>query len=241
MGEVSSTVRFRAMRIPCSIFANACSIGLRSGEQAGGCRSRAPAVRSIRRISADLCEPRLSMTTMSPRWRVGTSTWATWARKHGPLIGPPRTRGPVRRSCRRAPRKVTVRHGCALRRPTGACPSASIPEAGPCSSRSGSRRWTPAWPDRGQTEICASAGAGGRCRPAPAQARTAFPSNRSPWRRRNCQPVSCETFAPRAANSSFGPCRVRWASVHTLGDERPVRPNRPSRRIVCRNTRSFPR
>ena len=43
----------------------------------GRYQSLAPAALIIARIAADLCEPKLSMTTMSPGCRAGTSSCST--------------------------------------------------------------------------------------------------------------------------------------------------------------------
>ncbi len=77
--HVSSTVRFWAFRIQCMIFAKACSIGLRSGEYGGRYQSLAPAALIMSRMACDLWEPRLSMMTMSPGTKTGTSCCSTLA------------------------------------------------------------------------------------------------------------------------------------------------------------------
>ena len=51
-------------------------IGFRSGEYFGRKKSLAPAARMARRTALALCEPRLSMMTMSPGWSVGTRTFS---------------------------------------------------------------------------------------------------------------------------------------------------------------------
>jgi len=61
-----STVRSSAFLRSVLSFAKTCSIGLRSGEYGGKNKRGAPAARMARRIALPLCEPRLSMTTMSP-------------------------------------------------------------------------------------------------------------------------------------------------------------------------------
>ena len=47
------------------------------GEQGSRYQSPAPVPRIIRPMEADLCEPRWSMTTMSPGLNVGTSICST--------------------------------------------------------------------------------------------------------------------------------------------------------------------
>src|ERR1700704_2470405 len=68
--QTASTVRLAALRSQCLSLANSFSIGLRSGEYFGRKNSLAPADRMARRTALPLCEPRLSMTTMSPGLRV---------------------------------------------------------------------------------------------------------------------------------------------------------------------------
>lgn len=84
---------FCACRTQCLIFTKACSIGLRSGEQADRNHSRAPAARIARLPSAGLWPPGLSMITMSPFLSTGASCFSSEARKHTPLIGPSKTQG----------------------------------------------------------------------------------------------------------------------------------------------------
>jgi len=67
--QVSSKVRFCAIRIQCLILAKTCSTGLKSREQRCGHQSLVPAARIVYRTAADLCEPRLShdsVATTSP-------------------------------------------------------------------------------------------------------------------------------------------------------------------------------
>src|SRR5215213_1754293 len=73
--QTASVVRAAARRSQCLSFEKSCSIGFRSGEYLGRKRRRAPAARMARRTALLLCEPRLSMTTMSPCRRVGTRTF----------------------------------------------------------------------------------------------------------------------------------------------------------------------
>src|SRR5690606_14454851 len=93
--------------------------------------------------------------------------------------------------------------------------AADPPAAGPPATQRGHVGLDPGFinelqpcADRGWTASAASAAAGGRCQRVPARERTVFFLNRSPSRRRNRHTVSCETFTPRAANSSFS-----WWSV----------------------------
>ena len=103
-----SKVRGRAARKKAFSFANACSIGLKSGLYGGRKRSRAP-TRSIAACTAGcLCIARLSSTTTSPGCSVGTRTCSTYARKVGLSIGPSKTAGAVRPSTRKAATTVWV-------------------------------------------------------------------------------------------------------------------------------------
>ena len=70
-----STVRSSVFLRNVLSFAKTCSIGLRSGEYGGKNTRWAPAARMTRRIALPLCEPRLSMTTMSPGRSAGASTY----------------------------------------------------------------------------------------------------------------------------------------------------------------------
>src|SRR3546814_2218820 len=80
--QVSSWLRFWAARIQCLILANVCSMGLRSGEYGGRNQRRAPAALIASRTTWDLWLPRLSMTTISPGSRLGTSCWRTRSEEH---------------------------------------------------------------------------------------------------------------------------------------------------------------
>ena len=64
--QTVSTVRLAAFRSQCLSLAKNFSIGFRSGEYLGRKKSLAPAERMARRTALPLCEPRLSMMTMSP-------------------------------------------------------------------------------------------------------------------------------------------------------------------------------
>jgi hypothetical protein len=75
--QTPSGVRSSAFRNSFLSFAKTCSIGLRSGEYCGRKNRRAPLARMALLIAARLWEPRLSMTTMSPCFKVGARTCST--------------------------------------------------------------------------------------------------------------------------------------------------------------------
>lgn len=59
-------------------------------------------------MPATLCEPRLSITTISPGCSTGTSACCTQARNAAPLIVPSSTQGATKPRVRRAQTKVVV-------------------------------------------------------------------------------------------------------------------------------------
>jgi hypothetical protein len=85
--QVSSTVRFAALRSRCLSFAKTCSIGLRSGLYAGRSVSLAPTARMASRTAFPLWLGRLSRITISPGRKVGMRHCSTQARKLLALIG----------------------------------------------------------------------------------------------------------------------------------------------------------
>src|ERR1700722_477215 len=108
--QVCSIVRASALRSRVFILAKACSIGLRSGEEAGRRKGLALGARVAGRMARPLWLPRLSITTMSPGARMGTRTCSTYAPQVEPLVGPSMTQGAVRPSQRSAAKNVRVRH-----------------------------------------------------------------------------------------------------------------------------------
>src|SRR3954471_21233532 len=106
--QTASTVRAAALRSRCLSLAKTCSIGFRSGEYFGRKKSLAPTERMSSRTALPLWLPRLSMMTMSPRFKVGSRTFSTLIVKLSPSIGPSRTQGASIRSQRNAARKVVV-------------------------------------------------------------------------------------------------------------------------------------
>src|ERR1700688_4494554 len=71
----ASKLRAAALRSRCLSLAKNCSIGLRSGEYFGRKKSLAPIDRIARRTAHPLWLPRLSITTISPGFKVGTRTF----------------------------------------------------------------------------------------------------------------------------------------------------------------------
>src|SRR3546814_17722181 len=72
-------------------------MGLRSGEYGGRNQRRATAALIATRTTLDLWLPRLSMTSISPGSRLGTSCWRTMDRKNSTLIGHCKTQCAVNR------------------------------------------------------------------------------------------------------------------------------------------------
>jgi hypothetical protein len=96
--QTCSKLRGRAARKKAFSFANASSIGLKSGLYGGRNRSRAPACSIAVCTSGCLWTARLSRTTTSPGRSVGTNTCSTYARNVGLSMGPSNTAGALRPS-----------------------------------------------------------------------------------------------------------------------------------------------
>jgi hypothetical protein len=154
---------------------------------------------------------------MSPFVRTGASCCSTHARKHRPLMGPSKTQGatsdplPVITQSpekgQRAPmaKRCEAAQARALRAPT-AQRRHNVLDPGFVDENH-----TPGIEpgERIKPATSASVDADVRCRRVPVQARTGFFLKLRPSRRRDSHTALCETFTPRAASSSLGPCRVR--------------------------------